>query len=172
MYMACRHIKTNGLRCKSPALKGANFCYYHSKLHSIGKEQYEKFSPMRLPVLEDPAAIQLSLARITDALISGRIDPKKAGQLLYSLQIAAHVLDRNKKFWEEDVVNSATQAPDGDDLAPKLRVCSSLDDCNGCKFAKTCPDYDPDDDDDDDDDDSDDDVALLAKAVLAANSKR
>jgi hypothetical protein len=29
MYMHCRHIKTNGLRCESPALKGSQFCYDH-----------------------------------------------------------------------------------------------------------------------------------------------
>jgi len=29
----CRHLKTNGLRCKSPALTAAPFCYFHTRLH-------------------------------------------------------------------------------------------------------------------------------------------
>lgn len=29
----CRHLKTNGLRCQSPALNGEPFCYFHVRLH-------------------------------------------------------------------------------------------------------------------------------------------
>ena len=29
----CRHIKTNGRRCQSPALTGGVLCYFHSNLH-------------------------------------------------------------------------------------------------------------------------------------------
>ena len=29
----CRHVKTNGLRCQSPALNGEPFCYFHVRLH-------------------------------------------------------------------------------------------------------------------------------------------
>src|SRR5208283_3998592 len=32
MYMPCRHIKSSGLRCGSPALRGALSCYLHAKL--------------------------------------------------------------------------------------------------------------------------------------------
>jgi len=81
MYHTRRHIKPNGLRCESPALRGANFCYFHSKLHSLGAEPNGKFAFMRFPSPEGSAAIQLSITKITDALISGSIDPKRAGQL-------------------------------------------------------------------------------------------
>ena len=29
----CRHLKTNGHRCQSPALNGEPFCYFHVRLH-------------------------------------------------------------------------------------------------------------------------------------------
>lgn len=29
----CRHLKTNGIRCQSPALNGETFCYFHLRLH-------------------------------------------------------------------------------------------------------------------------------------------
>ncbi|HEX3570256.1 MAG TPA: hypothetical protein VHU44_05480 [Acidobacteriaceae bacterium] len=29
----CRHLKTNGIRCQSPALNGESFCYFHTRLH-------------------------------------------------------------------------------------------------------------------------------------------
>lgn len=31
-YALCRHIKTNGKACNSPALTGHPFCYFHGKL--------------------------------------------------------------------------------------------------------------------------------------------
>ena len=33
-YPLCRHLKTNGLRCQSPALTGQFFCYFHNRLHA------------------------------------------------------------------------------------------------------------------------------------------
>jgi hypothetical protein len=141
MYMACRHIKPNGLRCKSPALKDNPFCYYHSRLHNLGKEPYGKYGPMRLPVPEDSASIQLSIAKISDALINDRIDTKRAGRLLYALQIASQNIDRKKEFSDGETVPSATATSEGDDLAPELRVCGAKDKCETCPYAKDCPNY-------------------------------
>jgi hypothetical protein len=36
----CRHIKTNGKRCGSPALSGLIFCFFHRELHHF-HEQHE-----------------------------------------------------------------------------------------------------------------------------------
>ena len=30
-YLTCNHIKTNGNVCQSPALKGSDFCYFHTR---------------------------------------------------------------------------------------------------------------------------------------------
>ena len=141
MYMACRHIRLNGLRCKSPALKGNQFCYFHARLHTLGKEPYGKFSPMRLPVPEDAASIQLSVAKISDAIINNQIDIKRAGPLLYALQIASQNIDRKKEFSDGDTVPSATETSEGDDLAPELRVCDAKDKCASCPYAKDCSNY-------------------------------
>jgi len=70
MYPKCRHIKPNGLRCESSALRGTHFCYLRSKLHSLGNEPYDKLGSVRLPTLEGSAAVLLSLAQIDDALIN------------------------------------------------------------------------------------------------------
>jgi hypothetical protein len=167
MYMHCRHIKTNGLRCESPALKGGQFCYYHAKVHTIGAEPNLKYGPLQLPTPEDSAAIQLSVARINDAIINGRIDLKKATALLYGIQIAAQFIDRKKYFHEERTVQSAEQTADGDELAPGQYVCKKGEDCNQCPYATAdqCTrwhyvdakneDADTGDDDDDDGEDGD-----------------
>ena len=139
MYRACRHIKPNGLRCESPALRDRDFCYFHSKLRN---EPYEKFGPMRLPVPEDRAAIQIALAKITEALLNNSIDPKRAGHLLYSMQIAATTMPAMPGKPVESV-DSVTSTATGEDLAPELRVCSEKDICVGCPHAATCPNYDP-----------------------------
>ena len=138
MYRACRHIKPNGLRCESPALKDMNFCYFHSKLHSLGAEPGDKFGPMRLPLPEGPAAIQLSIAKITDALINGRIDPKRAGQLLYAMQIASQILESHSSSQISKQVESMTTESNGDELAPVKYVCDEDEDCNKCPYTDDC----------------------------------
>jgi hypothetical protein len=138
MYMHCRHIKTNGLRCESPALKGGQFCYYHSKVHTIGAEPHLRFGPLQLPAPEDSAAIQLSVARINDAIINGRIDLRKATGILYGLQIAAQFIDRKKHFDEDETVQSAEQTVAGDELAPSTFACAKEDKCDDCPYVDLC----------------------------------
>ena len=154
MYMECRHIKTNGLRCESPALKGRPFCYYHSKVHTIGAEPNLKYGPLQLPSPEDRAAIQLSVARINDAVINNRIDLKKAASLYDGLKIAARFIDPKTYFHEPKTVQSAELCSDGDELAPDNYVCDDDDDCNDCPYSDLCPRcIHPDTKDDGDDDD-------------------
>ncbi len=152
MYMACRHIKPNGLRCKSPAMRGHSFCYFHAKLHNRTSYDAAKFGPIALPVLEDPAAIQIAISQIFEAMLNNRIEGKLAGRLLYGLQIASQHAKHDFLEIGVDSVESMTQSQEGDELAPKLRVCDGLDICVGCKYAKTCPSYDPENDGQDDDD--------------------
>jgi len=159
MYIACRHIKTNGIRCQSPALRGHAFCYFHAKLHSSTSNSV--MADIELPVPEDVASIQLSLARVQQALLSSRIDAKRAAQLLWSLQIASQNVPR-KWIAPVESVESLTQTEEGDELAPELRVCNGFDVCEGCTHAETCPNYSPDDDDDDDEEEIDPKLLLAA----------
>jgi len=39
-YPLCRHIKTNGIQCKSPALTAGLYCFFHERL-------YARHSPFR-----------------------------------------------------------------------------------------------------------------------------
>jgi len=82
----CEHIKTNGVRCGSPALRGRRFCYYH---YNLAGPRVNVF-----PLLEDGNAIQLELGEIIRALVDERIDTKRAALVLYALQIACHNLSR------------------------------------------------------------------------------
>ena len=110
----CRHIKTNGRRCKSPSLGLSAFCYFHSRLLCRHRNLVETASvlptnrqgatdsvtdtpqslpeavlELDLPPLEDVESIQVSISLLVTALARNRIDSKRAAVLLYGLQLAA-----------------------------------------------------------------------------------
>jgi len=84
MYRNCRHVHPNGRTCKSPAMRGCLFCYFHARLHGPAIE---------LPPLDNAAGICESSARVIRALASSRIDEGRAKILLYGLQIVAQTLN-------------------------------------------------------------------------------
>ncbi len=91
----CQHIKTNGARCGSPALKDKLFCFYHERCRTLKFEygrpnlEYSRFRELILPVFEDSHSIQFSLHQITERILRRQIDPREAGLVLYALQIAS-----------------------------------------------------------------------------------
>ncbi len=91
----CRHIFTDGRRCASPALRGPEgpepFCYYHhTHRKPVPARHADKQEPGHfwLPEPEDRSAIQHSIGQVLQRIAAGQIDTKRAGQLLYGLQIA------------------------------------------------------------------------------------
>jgi hypothetical protein len=101
----CLHIKTNGERCGSPALRGETHCYFHhQQRRRIARPQPAAPDPaqsdngpipgLEIPVLEDANAIQVALMEIISAIVDGRLTNRRAGLLLYALQIACINLPR------------------------------------------------------------------------------
>jgi hypothetical protein len=153
MYPECRHIRTSGATCSSPALKGSHWCYFHARLnqrqtihHALrnpkgqfaskqqtidcgtipvgparegdrGEESTGAVSAsLDLPPAEDAASIQLALIDVLQALAANRLDPKRAGLLLYGLQVAS----ANVKNAQSDTnVRTVTHTEDGTPLAPQ-----------------------------------------------------
>lgn len=63
----CTHIKTNGIRCGSPAVKGTSLCFHHSavktalgKVTPLDKVSYGSFTPIPFVFPEDRAAMQIN----------------------------------------------------------------------------------------------------------------
>ena len=79
----CLHIHLNGLRCGSPALRGHRHCYYHSTLRVIEK------TPAELALVEDASSIQVALMQVLRGIARQQWDPRRAGLILYALQIAS-----------------------------------------------------------------------------------
>ena len=88
----CSHIKTDGRRCGSPALRESALCYFH---HNYGQPRLlpsgkKRSGPtVELPVLEDANSVQVALMQIMGGLLEGSIDDRKAALLLWALQIAS-----------------------------------------------------------------------------------
>ena len=82
----CEHVKVNGVRCGSPALRTRRLCYFHfmSRVPRIEL----------VPILEDGNAIQAGVLQIIHGMLAGRLDTKRAALALYGLQIAASNLPR------------------------------------------------------------------------------
>jgi len=105
----CQHIKTSGAQCGSPALRGDKLCFYHQENQAERVEVKGadgKGMEILVPVFEDASSIQTMVRRVAILLLEDKIDGKKAGQLLYTLQIASANLKqmREEKPRAEQVV--------------------------------------------------------------------
>jgi hypothetical protein len=110
----CQHVKVNGTRCESPALKGKAYCYFHYRSRLSGAAVLPKansrqltansqelnanrqdLSPAGVPLntefllLEDANSIQCALQWVLRRILDASIDRRQAALLLYGLQIAA-----------------------------------------------------------------------------------
>lgn len=137
MYIACRHIKTNGYRCRSRALSGSPFCYFHSRVRSGAAA-----TTLTLPIPEDLASVLLSLHRIGDALIKARIDNKTASQLVWMQQISMQAILKSNAVRGHDTVSDITVTGEGDELAPVVSFCDPGPECVSCIRKQFCSNYD------------------------------
>ena len=129
----CRHIKTNGTRCKAPSLTDGTWCYFHQRLH----QRHTAFRPtaatrgylipgqhIELIPLEDRESVQVALSVVINALATGQLDIKRATALLYGLQLASNnAAGLQTKPFAPDVVRSVEPSPEGLDLAQPGAVC-------------------------------------------------
>ena len=150
MHFACRHIKSDGVRCQAAAMRASNFCYYHTKNRS--RARLGAMEDFVIPIPEDKASIRTSIAQTLNALISKRIDAKTAGLILYGLQLALQSVPKSMTL-PSDLVRDVTQSSEGEELAPAECVHPGSD-CSGCSRADTCEhcEIDPEEDAQEDDD--------------------
>jgi hypothetical protein len=123
----CRHIKTNGTRCKAPSLTDGQWCYFHHRLH----QRHATFrhteatrgylipgQHIELTALEDRESVQVALSVVINALATGKLDIKRATALLYGLQLASN---NARGLYNEPSATRAIRtiepSPDGLDLA-------------------------------------------------------
>ena len=133
----CRHIKPDGARCGSPALRNEQFCYYHHSTRRCGPRQpgvttlsARKSSTFDLPSPADLAehtGIGLALGLILHKIAHNEIDPRRAGLLLHGLQIASINLKRHRTPQPAILLSVEEVAfdPDFGPLAPEAELGSN-----------------------------------------------
>ena len=120
----CRHIKTSGHRCQCPALRGEKFCYYHhTTRQAVPKQEAQRRKSKRgtfdMPFPEDRASIQHTLGMVIQRLGNNDLDTKRAGLLLYALQIASSNLPKeDPKKKPMPTVDEITLDPEAPELGP------------------------------------------------------
>jgi hypothetical protein len=123
----CRHIFTDGHRCASPCLRQEEFCYYHHttrKPIANPKQRRSRRSTFHLPLPEDRSAIQASIGEVLQRIAANDIDPRRAGLLLYGLQIASLNLPKPQILTktEPQTVEEITIDPTLGVLAPRTDI--------------------------------------------------
>jgi hypothetical protein len=136
-FALCQHIKTNGLRCKSPSLDRTTYCYFHNRLH----QRHAAFRPqgeaaryvisgqhVQLLALEDRESVQTALSVVINALALGQLETSRATALLYGLQLAAmNAAKLNTQPYAPNIVRNIDSSPEGLDLAQPGTTIEFLD---------------------------------------------
>ena len=135
MTPECRHIKTSGGKCGSPALRGQPFCYFHSRLRERTARLPAAFDRSRAPTLEDRGAIQLAISEIAMAVANYQMDHKRAGVLLYALQIASHNAKNSEEIVSSHAVSEVTRTEHGEEMAPEGATAGTARRKKRCKHS-------------------------------------
>jgi hypothetical protein len=131
MYPVCTLIKSDGTRCGSPALTGANFCFQHigGKVPKPKPETHRINAPLNFIYPSGHEAIQHNLFLVVEALSEGKIDNATAltyNRLFRSAQLNLHRWQAAKSKLNQDEVEHQMMpcAPAFDD--PSASSASSV----------------------------------------------
>jgi hypothetical protein len=140
MSKECRHIMPNGSKCHSPALRDRSYCFFHQKLHASLNASKEKKDRLELASsLEDAKGIQIALTQVLDALTKSSIDPRRAGLLIYGLQLATQLTRKSADFDPSKTVSNVCHDEDGSLMALDEIICESPLECPTCPQQDACP---------------------------------
>ncbi len=90
----CNHLFPDHHRCGSPSLRGQAFCYYHHPDRQPVADPYARRARrgFRIAPPTDAHSLQTTLNDLIVRLGANQIDTRRAGLLLYSLQLASQNL--------------------------------------------------------------------------------
>ena len=91
----CEHIKDDGIRCGSPALRGHTLCYFHDRAfrrHSIRPD-----APCHIPIIHNKRDLEVAASQLMRGMQSGQIDPDYAKPIAWALQISRSLLNLDRK---------------------------------------------------------------------------
>jgi hypothetical protein len=122
-HFQCHHIFPDGARCGSPRMREEQFCYFHHDSRrpvARPEQRIARRSTFSLFTPTSPDAIQESLGEVLIRIAANDIDPRRAGLLLFGLQLASTNLRTAQKTQPTqlpresvDTVSSASTPPTG-----------------------------------------------------------
>lgn len=83
---SCRHIMPTGRVCKSPAMRGSAYCYYHGPDKKTRRTSRSAELTFEIAPLTDPSCIPLIADQILRAMASNRISKGRAAVMFQGLQ--------------------------------------------------------------------------------------
>ena len=121
----CTHIKVNGIRCESPALRNEVFCYFHQRMiRGVRTPPKSRVHPIAM--LEDQESIQAALMEIVNALVRNQIDVARARLVLRALSIAAKHADKaHFECWKSDMVKEIPEYPAAPPAATPFAIATA-----------------------------------------------
>ncbi len=121
----CTHIKVNGIRCGSPALRKEVFCYFHQRMiRGVRTPPKSRLHP--IANFEDPQAIQASLMEVVNALVRNHIDVPRARLILRALSIAARNSSKTDfDCLQSDMVNQVPEYPAAPPIESPFAIASA-----------------------------------------------
>lgn len=141
----CSHIKVNGTKCGSPALRHNTLCYFHYRWQKRTQRMMRSNKTgIELPIIENHESMLLAIMEIQAALLDARIDRKTASTLLYSLQIS---LQSKLKFSGLCDTQSVRECPELEyeldcervkGLRPAKEKCDACPTRDTCLSSKSC----------------------------------
>ena len=87
----CSHIFPDHHRCGSPALRHEPFCYFHDPTRHATRrrEARNRRRSFAVTTPRNRSELQLSIGQVIQGLADNQVAPRRAGLLLFALQIAA-----------------------------------------------------------------------------------
>ena len=84
----CRHIMPSGLHCKSPAMRGSNFCYFHGRSQRSERARSPADKNFSLCLVLEAETAQQAYNEVLQALSSNSISNRRAALLFWGIQNA------------------------------------------------------------------------------------
>ncbi len=88
-FKECRHVMPNGLHCKSPAMRGSAFCYFHGRTLRPALQPRPLETNIEIPAVIGSNGCAGALNQILQALANNRISSRRAAILLQGVQMAS-----------------------------------------------------------------------------------
>jgi hypothetical protein len=91
----CHHIFPDGHRCGSPSMRGETLCYYHHPDRQPVANPYARRARrgFHLAPPTNRRELQHALSQVIQRLAANKLDVRRAGLLLHSLQLVASQFD-------------------------------------------------------------------------------